>query len=224
MALDLRALIFDLDGVVTDTAEYHFLAWKRMADEEGLPFTRSDNEALRGVSRRESLNRILKGKPIEDNRAAVLMQRKTDYYLAYLENLTPADRLPGVTELLNDARTRGLKLAIASASRNARQVLDRLGLSTYFDAVGDGYSVQRTKPAPDLFVWVAGRLGVYPQEAVVFEDAEAGIDAALEGRFWTVGVGASNVTHAHITIPDMRVSLDTVLEQLNETVARTTPG
>lgn len=222
-SLHIRGLIFDLDGVITDTAEFHYLAWKRMADEEGLPFNRQDNEALRGVSRRESLNRILKGAPIEDARAEHLMKLKNDYYTAYLEDITPAHRLPGVTELLDDAKADGLKLGIGSASRNAKVVLERLGLLEYFDAIGDGYSVAHTKPAPDLFVWTAGRMDVYPYQAVVFEDAEAGIDAALAGGFWTVGVGASNVSHAHITTPDMQISVARMAEQLSAVAARTTP-
>ena len=222
-SLDIRGLIFDLDGVITDTAEFHFLAWKRMADEEGLPFTRHDNEALRGVSRRESLNRILKGAPIEEPRAERLMGLKNDYYQAYLNDISPKHRLPGVTALLDEAKAAGLKLGIGSASRNATVVLERLGLLDYFDAIGDGFSVVHTKPAPDLFVWTAGRLNVYPYQAVVFEDAEAGIDAALAGGFWTVGVGASTVGHAHIVTPDMQISVAAVLEQLNAVAARTSP-
>ncbi|MFO7322586.1 MAG: beta-phosphoglucomutase [Chloroflexota bacterium] len=220
----IRALIFDLDGVITDTAEYHYLAWKRMADEENIPFTREDNEALRGVSRRESLNRIFKGAPIEESYAERLMQRKNEYYQAYLNTITPADRLPGVAELLEEARNEGLRLAVASASRNARMVLERLEMTEYFDVIGDGYCVVNTKPAPDLFIWVAGRMNVYPGEAVVFEDAEAGIDAALAGGFWAVGVGSSAVTHAHMVIPNMRVTLAQIREGLAQAAERKIPG
>lgn len=218
---DIRALIFDLDGVLTDTAEFHYLAWKRMADEAQIPFTRQDNEALRGVSRRESLNRILKGRPIEESHAEELMKRKNDYYQAYLNDIRPTDRLPGVTELLEEARDAGLRLAVASASRNARTVLERLEMSEYFDVIGDGYCVVNTKPAPDLFIWVAGRMNVYPGQAVVFEDAEAGIDAALAGGFWSVGVGASTIGHAHMVIPNMRVSLQQIRDGLSQAAART---
>lgn len=223
-ALDIRGFIFDLDGVITDTAEFHYLAWKRMADEDNIPFTREDNEALRGVSRRESLNRILKGAPISEERAEGLMRRKNDYYQAYLEDITPRNRLPGVTALLDAAKAAGIKLGIGSASRNAKVVLERLGLFDYFEAIGDGDSVVHTKPAPDLFLWTAGRMNVSPPQAVVFEDAEAGIDAALAGGFWTVGVGASNIRHAHTTTPTMEISVGDVLERLNAVAARKTRG
>ena len=198
--LDIAAFIFDLDGVITDTAQYHYLAWQRLADEEGLPFTRQDNEMLRGVSRRESLTRLLKGKEIDEATAQVWMQRKNDYYVRLLDQLTPNDLLLGIRELINEAKAAGLKLAIASASKNAEAVLERLQVKEMFDAVGDGYSVVNTKPAPDLFIWTAGRLNVSPPNAVVFEDAEAGVEAALTGGFWAIGIGKAGVDKAHIVV------------------------
>ncbi|MBI1259619.1 MAG: beta-phosphoglucomutase [Chloroflexi bacterium] len=201
--LDIRAFIFDLDGVITDTAEYHFLAWKRLADEEGIPFTRQDNEALRGVSRRESLNRMLKGRPIDEATAQDYMKRKNDYYGASLNDITPANGLPGALNLLDEAHAAGIKTGLGSASKNARPVLEKLGIADKFDAIGDGYSVVNTKPAPDLFIWTAGRLGVSPTQAVVFEDAEAGVAAALTGGFWAVGIGTADVGKAHLVLPDL---------------------
>jgi beta-phosphoglucomutase len=224
VALDIRGLIFDLDGVITDTAEFHYLSWKRVADDDNIPFTREDNEALRGVSRRESLNRILKGAPISDERAERLMRLKNDYYQAYLQDITPAHRLPGVTALLDEAKAAGLRLGIGSASRNARVVLERLELIDYFDAIGDGYSVVHTKPAPDLFLWTAGRMNVTPPQTIVFEDAEVGIDAALAGGFWAVGVGASKIRHAHLVTPTMDVSLADILDQLSAVAAHRITG
>lgn len=207
----IEAFIFDLDGVITDTAEYHYLAWKQLADEEGYPFTREDNEQLRGVSRRESLNRLLKGAPISEEKAQEYMERKNEYYKRYLTQITPANALPNVPEFLRAARLAGIKLGIGSASKNAVDVLQRLELMTAFDAIGDGYSVVNAKPAPDLFIWVAGRLGVNPAHAVVFEDAEAGIDAALQGGFWTVGIGAEhNVHRAHLKAPNGLADLDVI--------------
>lgn len=215
--MPIRAFIFDLDGVITDTAEFHYLAWKRLADEEGITFTREDNEQLRGVSRRESLNRMLKGRPIDETTAQMWMTRKNDYYQEYLRRITPANLLPGVSRFLAAARAAGLKLAIGSASKNAREVLDKLAILDRFDAVGDGYSVTNTKPAPDLFLWTAGRLGVPPGETVVFEDAEAGVDAALAGGFWTVGIGQANLTRAHMVVPDLAaLAVSEVLERLSE--------
>lgn len=203
MTLDIQAFIFDLDGVITDTAEFHYLSWKRLADEVGLPFSRAENDQLRGLSRRDSLNVILKGRAVDEATALEWMTRKNNYYLGYLETITPAHVLPGVLELLDDARACGIRVALASASRNARPVLDRLGITGRFDAIGDGHCVVNTKPAPDIFIWVAGRLNVYPQQAIVFEDAEAGIDAALRGGFWTVGLGKANVNRAHIRLDSL---------------------
>lgn len=190
--------IFDLDGVVTDTAEYHYRAWKQLADEEGLPFTREDNEALRGVSRRRSLEILLKGKILPEETMLAYLERKNDYYRAYLNEITPGDLLPGVGDFLAEAKMLGIKLGLASASRNARDVCERLEIITLFDGFGDGASVVNPKPAPDLFLWVAGRFGLNPQQCIVFEDAEAGIEAALAGGFWTVGIGpAERVGRAH---------------------------
>ena len=203
MSPEIRAFMFDLDGVITDTAEFHYQSWKRLSEEVGIPFTRDDNEMLRGVSRRESLNRILKGRPIDEATAQEWMDRKQGYYLGFLETIKPEDALPGVRDLLNEAQGMGIKLAVASASRNARPVLEKLELISMFDAIGDGYSVVHTKPAPDLFLWTAGRLDVTPLQAIVFEDAEAGIDAALKGGFWTVGLGTADVSRAHVRLPNL---------------------
>jgi beta-phosphoglucomutase len=221
MPLDIRAFIFDLDGVITDTAEYHFRSWKRLADEEGIPFTRQDNEALRGVSRRESLNRMLKGRPIDEATANAWMERKNGYYIELLNDITPADVLPGALNLLDEARAAGIRTAIASASKNARPVLDKLQIADKFDALGDGYSVVNTKPAPDLFIWTAGRLGVSPPQAVIFEDAEAGVAAALTGGFWAVGIGTADVGRAHVVVPGLA---DAHAAQIIAALARTKPG
>lgn len=216
---EIRAFIFDLDGVITDTAEYHFRAWKRLADEEGIPFTREDNEALRGVSRRESLNRMLKGRFIEEETAQEWMARKNGYYQDFLTQVTPDDLLPGAADFLSDARARGLKVAVGSASRNARTVLDNLQITGQLDAIGDGHSVARTKPAPDLFVWVAGRLALPPGACVVFEDAEAGVEAALTAGTYTIGVGPEErVGRAHLRLPTglADITVDECLAKLAE--------
>lgn len=201
--MDIRAFIFDLDGVITDTAEYHFLAWERLAREEGLSFTRADNEHLRGVSRRESLLRILKGRTLPEATLQAWMARKNAYYLTYLETITPADCLPGVVRFLTEARAAGIGVGLGSASQNARMVLNRLQLEPMFDIIGDGHVVAHTKPAPDLFIWVAGGLGVPAAQAVVFEDAAAGIDAARAAGCRCVGLGAAGVDHADVVLPDL---------------------
>src|SRR5258708_35056248 len=146
-----QAFIFDLDGVLTDTAEYHFRAWKRLADEEGVPFTRDDNEQLRGVSRRQSLLLLLKGRVLPDAQMESWMTRKNDYYRAFLADIAPGDLLPGWSEFLAEAQSRGIKLGVGSASKNARDAIVGLGIMDLFDAIGDGFSVSNPKPAPDLF-------------------------------------------------------------------------
>jgi beta-phosphoglucomutase len=196
------AFVFDLDGVITDTAEYHYRAWKRLADEEGVPFTREDNEALRGVPRRESLIRLLKGRTLPEPQMEAWMERKNNYYRDFLKDITPADLLPGVGAFLKEARTAGLKLGLASASKNARDVITSLGIADLLDTLADGYTVERQKPAPDLFIWTAGRLNATPMQTVVFEDAEAGVEAALNGGMLVVGIGPQErVGKAHVVIP-----------------------
>ena len=202
MNQSIRAFIFDLDGVITDTAEFHYLSWSQLAAEEGIPFTREDNEQLRGVSRRESLNRVLKSQPIDEATAQAWMTRKNDYYLRYLDQIQPNHVLPGVNAFLRAAQSAGIVMGIGSASKNAKTVLERLQIASFFEVIGDGFSVTNGKPAPDLFVWVAGGLHILPVEAVVFEDSEAGIDAALKGGFWTVGLGHSTIQHAHMVSAD----------------------
>ncbi|HED23507.1 MAG TPA: beta-phosphoglucomutase [Firmicutes bacterium] len=185
----IRAFIFDLDGVLTDTAEYHYRAWKRLADEEKVPFTREDNEKLRGVSRRASLELIFHGRSLTEEKASELMDRKNGYYREYLQNITAGDLLPGAIELLGILKARGCRLALASASKNAPGVIERLNIASYFEVIADGNSVQKTKPAPDLFLYAADRLGIPPENCLVVEDAEAGIAAARAAGMATIGIG-----------------------------------
>ncbi|MFP4362696.1 MAG: beta-phosphoglucomutase [Spirochaetia bacterium] len=186
---DIKAFIFDLDGVITDTAEFHFKAWKRMADEDGIPFTRQDNEALRGVSRAESLRRLLKGKEVTPEKFQEMMDRKNSYYREFLKTMTPDDLLPGAKELVLDLKKRGIKTAIGSSSKNAQTVLEGLEVTDMFEAVADGDSVENAKPAPDLFLHAAELMNLAPETCVVVEDAESGVEAALAGNFVAVGIG-----------------------------------
>jgi beta-phosphoglucomutase len=185
----IRGFIFDLDGVLTDTAEHHYRAWKRMADEEGIPFTRDDNEHLRGIPRRESLMLILNGRSYPEEKIQEMMERKNNYYLEFIHEIKPSDLLPGARELLTEIRQAGLKSALGSASKNAPDVIQRLGIADLLDAVSHGGSVTRQKPAPDLFLHAARQLGLQPQECVVVEDAAAGIEAGKAGGFHTLGLG-----------------------------------
>jgi beta-phosphoglucomutase len=212
----IKAFIFDLDGVITDTAEYHYRGWKRLADEEGLPFTREDNEHLRGVSRRDSLMLILKGRVYPEEKIQTMMTRKNTYYLDFIKEISPRDLLPGAKELLEELRAAGYRVALGSASKNAQEVLERLGIQSLFDAVSDGYSVERQKPAPDLFLHAARQLDLPANECVVVEDAAAGIEAARAGGFRSVGLGPrERVGAAEAVFPSLAsVRLHDLLESL----------
>ena len=191
--LAVRAVIFDLDGVVVSTDEYHYQGWQRLADEEGIPFDRQINHRLRGVSRMESLEIILQRSPrryTADQKAA-LAARKNGYYRTLLETLTPTDILPGAMAILGGLKSRGIKVAIGSSSRNTAMILDRIGLAGYFDAVVDGNDISRSKPDPEVFLLAAKRLGVPASECLVVEDAATGIAAAVSGGMKCLAVGAA---------------------------------
>ncbi|SRR6056297_531376 len=185
----IKAFILDLDGVITDTAEFHFKAWKKMADEEGIPFEREDNEKLRGVSRRKSMELILDGREMAEDKIQKLMDRKNRYYNDFLENLTEDDLLPGARDLIDEIIRRGYKIAVASSSRNAKTVIKNLGIMDIFDTISDGHSVENSKPAPDLFLHTAENLSLAPENCVVIEDAESGVEGALAAGMVAVGVG-----------------------------------
>jgi beta-phosphoglucomutase len=191
----LRAFLFDLDGVIVDTAKYHFLAWRRMANEIGFDFTAEQNEQLKGVGRRESLEIILGWGGIELGEAEKeqWMARKNEWYLEYVGQMGPEEVLPGARAFLESALAAGIKVGLGSASKNARLILDRTGLTSLFDTIVDGNRALRTKPDPEVFLLGAADLGVSPSEAVVFEDAAKGIEAAVRGGFHTVGIGSAEV-------------------------------
>jgi len=189
MRRKIKAVIFDLDGVITDTSEYHYQAWKRLADEEGIPFNRDDNNKLRGVSRSECLKILLNGKQVSAEQFQEMMDRKNEYYVELLRQMTSENILSGAREIVLELKKRGIKTAIASVSKNTRTVLKGTGIENLFDIVVDGYSVKNTKPAPDIFLFAAKELGVRPEDCVVIEDAEAGIEAALAGKMIPIGIG-----------------------------------
>lgn len=215
--MSIHAFIFDLDGVLTDTAEYHYLAWKRLADEEGIPFSREDNESLRGISRRESLAIILKGREISEVQAQALMEQKNAYYLELIRQLSPKDLLPGALPLLQEIRNAQMKIAIASASKNADEVVERLGLRSLIDVLVDGHMVARTKPAPDIFLLAAQRLGEKPESCVVVEDAAAGIQAAKAAGMLTIGIGPQQrVGEADLVLRSLKeLGLQEIIERLS---------
>lgn len=179
----IRACIFDLDGVVCHTDEYHFLAWKRISDELGLRFDRKVNERLRGVSRRESLMNILdhNGVRLPEETIRYAMDRKNMWYREYLMRMSPSDLEPDVRPVLTELRESGLRLAIGSSSRNARLILDRLGIMNLFDAIVDGTMISSSKPDPEVFVKASNLVSVPPMQCVVVEDALSGVQAARAG-------------------------------------------
>jgi len=208
----IKAIIFDLDGVLTNTSEYHYLAWKRLADEESIPFTRTDNERLRGVSRRDSLELLLGDREVSEEQAQEMMACKNHYYQEFIQHVTPDDMLPGALELLQECRQAEVNVAIGSASKNTCAVVERLGIEHLVDAIADGYSVTRQKPAPDLFLRAAEMLGVPPANCVVVEDAASGIEAAKAAGMWAIGLGpVERVGAADLVFPDLSgVTLDDI--------------
>ena len=212
----VKGFIFDLDGVLTDTAEYHYRGWKRLADELGIPFTREDNEALRGIPRLASLRLILKGREYPEDEIQEMMERKNRYYLEFIKDIAPRDVLPGARELLEEIRAAGLRSALGSASKNAREVVERLGIAELLDAISDGNSVEFQKPAPDLFLHAAAQLGLSPSECIVVEDAAAGIEAAQAGGFRSVGLGPrERVGEADVVFPSLAtIRLTDILDAL----------
>jgi beta-phosphoglucomutase len=199
----IKAFIFDLDGVITDTAEFHYLAWKQLADKLGWKFDREVNEALRGISRLDSIKVILQHNGLNRKytmeQASNLANEKNELYVESLRHITAADYLPGARELLIELKNRNYKIALGSASKNAVIVLTYLDAMQYFDVIGDGTKVENSKPAPDVFLYAARELNVSPAECVVVEDAQSGVDAAIAGGFYSIGVGpADRVGHATV--------------------------
>jgi len=185
-----RAMLFDLDGVLTDTSTYHYRAWKHLADDEGIPFTEEENDAyLRGVPRRESLMYIIRGRQYSEEQIQEMMDRKNRYYNDLIEQMTPNEVVAGGRELLEELRREGIKTAIASASKNADIVLQRLEIINYFDTISDGDSVKNGKPAPDIFVYAAGLVRVPTSACLGVEDADAGIEAIKNAGMQALAIG-----------------------------------
>ncbi|MFA5292704.1 MAG: beta-phosphoglucomutase [Phycisphaerae bacterium] len=202
---NIKAIIFDLDGVLTNTSEYHYKAWKMLADKLKIHFDRDINEKLRGIPRKESLEIMLGERIVSEEEKKKLMDIKNNYYVDLLTQMTPDDILPGVLELLQEIRKAGIKIGIGSSSKNAQTVIDKLKLGSFIDSISDGYSVDNHKPAPDLFLHCAANLNTSPKNAIVVEDAESGVEAALNGGFWVIGLGpAERVGKAHIVFPDFK--------------------
>jgi beta-phosphoglucomutase len=195
--INTEACIFDLDGVIVDTAKYHYLAWKRLTDGLGIEFTEHDNERLKGVSRMASLEIILElGKisasPEEKAKYATMKNR---WYVEYIEKMTPEEILPGVLDFIGSLRNEGVRIGLGSASKNTPSILRRVGIGDLFDAVADGNNVSKAKPDPEVFLKAAEMLGAKPARCIVFEDAFAGIQAARNAGMMSIGIGSREILH-----------------------------
>lgn len=194
----IKAVLFDLDGVIVSTDRCHYRAWKRMADEEGIFFDEKINDRLRGVSRMASLEIVLEraSRTYTDAEKAALAERKNDYYKDLIRELTPADILPGAMENLTELRENGVLVAVGSSSKNTPLILRQIGLDGFFDAVSDGNNISHSKPDPEVFIKAAQMLGADPAECLVVEDADAGIEAGRRGGMQTLSVkGAKGADH-----------------------------
>ena len=201
----IQAFIFDLDGVIVDTAKYHFLAWRRLANALGFDFDEKKNEELKGVSRMESLDRILGWggiSMIEEDKLKWAAD-KNEWYREHIKHMQDDEILTGVLPFLEACKQKGIKIALGSASKNARTILDQIGLRHKFDAIVDGTNITRSKPDPQVFQLGAEAMDVKPESTIVFEDAVSGVDAALAGGFYTIGIGSKeNLGRAHHVIPN----------------------
>ena len=213
---EIKGAIFDLDGVLVDTAKYHYLAWKRLARELGFDFSEEDNEKLKGVSRIKSLEILLEtgGLKLTDVQKEKAAARKNSWYVEYLYTLDEKALLPGSKEYLILLKENGIRIALGSASKNSPLILERLNIVSFFDAIIDGNCVTKAKPDPEVFLKGAMALGLSPESCVVFEDALAGIEAAKAGGMKVIGVGK----------PEILPGADLYIESLDDMLAFTTPG
>ncbi len=203
---EIKGCLFDLDGVIVDTAVYHYKAWKRLANELGFDFTEHQNEQLKGVSRVQSLELILGwgGVTKTEIERTALATQKNNWYVDMINQMQPSEILPGAAEFLQEVRQAGLKTALGSASKNSGIILQKVGLLSLFDRIIDGNSVTASKPDPEVFLKGAEALGLQPHECVVFEDAIAGVAAGKAAGMKVVGIGLPEVlTEADLVVPGL---------------------
>lgn len=218
----IKGVIFDLDGVITDTAEYHYLAWKALAEELGIKIDRTFNEQLKGVSRMDSLERILayggKETTYTEAEKAALADKKNTHYVELIEQITPADLLPGIPEFLEELKTNNIKTALASASKNGPVILEKLGIADDFDVVIDPSTLAKGKPDPEIFVKAATALAFPLDEVIGIEDAEAGIEAINGAGIFSIGVGEpDSMRKARYIVEDTsQLDLETIKKVFNK--------
>ncbi len=215
----IKGFIFDLDGVIVDTAKFHFKAWHRLAQDLGVDFSEAENEQLKGVSRKESLEKILEWGNIslEPAEFEKRMAQKNEWYLEFVREMGQEEALPGAKDFLNESRKLDLAIGLGSASKNAPLILDLLEVTPLFQTIIDGTKVSKSKPDPEVFLKGAEELQIAPQSLVVFEDSIAGIEAANRGGFRTVGIGSKNILKdAEIVVSGLdKISPVEVINQLN---------
>lgn len=207
-----KGFVFDLDGVITDTAKYHYIAWKELAAEIGIEIDLKFNEQLKGISRMDSLERILtlgnKNDAYTEVEKEALATKKNTHYVQLLQSLTPDDLLPGVKTFLDEAKAKNIPCAIASASKNAPFILDKLGVMQDFDTIVDPATLKKGKPDPEIFIQAALALGIEPAETVGFEDAQAGIDGIKAAGMYAVGVYSGEELHGADVIVEKLTDLN----------------
>lgn len=214
---NIKCLIFDLDGVIVDTAIYHYLAWKNLAISLGIDFSESDNENLKGISRMDSLEFILNlgGIAMSHEDKLKLAASKNFNYLELIKDLNESNILPGVINWLNQCEQYGIKIALGSASKNARGILEAIKLMDRFHVIIDGTNTSKTKPDPEVFLLAAEKLNLKPQECVVIEDSFKGIEAAQNGNFYSIGIGDKSILYnATIHLADMSENDINILSKL----------
>ncbi len=192
-----KAFIFDLDGVIVDTAKYHYLAWKELAIQLGFDFTMEQNEQLKGVSRVRSLEILLDigNIQLEEDQKSKYLKEKNEQYLQYIAKMDHTELLPGIDDVLHYLKLNKIPFSLGSASKNARLILETLDLIDLFDAIVDGNDVSTAKPDPEVFLIAAEKLGVQPKDCIVVEDAQAGIEAANKAGMTSIGIGDANILH-----------------------------
>ncbi len=215
-----KGFIFDLDGVIVDTAKYHYLAWKKLANSIGIDFTEVQNEQLKGVSRVKSLEKILSwaNKEISEGQFMELMARKNDDYLSYIAKMDESEILPDVANVLDYLIENKQPIALGSASKNAREILKKVNLFNRFDTIVDGNDVTEAKPNPQVFLIAANELNINPENCVVFEDSVAGVEAANTAKMTSIGIGQKNILHKadDVFTGFTEMSIDYIKELINK--------
>lgn len=222
----LEAFIFDLDGVITDTANYHYLAWKKLADDIGIYIDMEFNESLKGISRMESLNKILefgnKKDSFSEKEKMKMAEDKNNYYVSLINKITSNDILPGIESLIDDIKSNNIKIGLSSASKNATNVLIHLGIIDKFDFIAEASKCKNNKPYPDIFLMSAKGLGVNPKNCIGIEDASAGIDAINSANMFSVGVGDyKNLKKANLLVNSTsQLNFKYILSEYNKYIVR----